>query len=108
MSTFHGGPADGVTLMLARAPLYLRVVTDQFAGKTDALDQLDDQADEHETIHVYRRRGDTRMAHINYGRQRSRSGFYSFADYDHVDTEPETAEQLRDNLAWQAWVGDQT
>ena len=38
MTTFQDGPAKGMTLMLKRTPVYLRVVCS--LGKVDALDQL--------------------------------------------------------------------
>lgn len=53
MTRFIDGPAEGVTLMLKRTPVYLRVVRNR-QGKWDALDQLDDSPASDEEIFVYR------------------------------------------------------
>jgi hypothetical protein len=52
MTTFEDGPAKGQTLMLQRAPLFLRVVIDP-SGKVDALDQLTDKPASNEKIFAY-------------------------------------------------------
>jgi len=51
MTRFLDGPAEGVTLMLRRAPIYLRVV--HRGTEWDALDALDDRPTPDETIYVY-------------------------------------------------------
>lgn len=105
MSTFVDGPAAGVTLMFQRGPLYLRVVHGPKGW--DALDQLEDAPAVHETVHVYRRVGESRRAHLLYrGRGKNQaSGWYEFADYRHVaDVD---GEQLRDNSSWRAWAREQ-
>lgn len=53
MISFLDGPAEKTVLNLARTPIFLRVVINA-AGRVDALDQLDDDPAEDETIHVYR------------------------------------------------------
>jgi hypothetical protein len=105
VSTFQGGPAAGVTLLFARAPLYLRVV--QGAGRVfDVLDRLDDEPTEGEEIHVYRRVGPQRPVHINNRGSRlgPRSGWYDFADYAHVPLPEDVRAGLRDTAAWRQWA----
>jgi len=52
MTTFEDGPAKGARLSLSRSPLLMRVVyTD--AGEVDALDKLEDEPREGESIRVY-------------------------------------------------------
>jgi hypothetical protein len=101
VSTFVDGPAAGVTLMFSRGPLFLRVV--RGPNGWDVLDQLDDAPADDEIVYVYRRVGDCRAAHLLYrGRGKNRSGWYEFADYEHI---PDVdGEQLRDNGVWQAWA----
>jgi hypothetical protein len=102
VSTFHGGLADGVTLLFHRGPLYLRVV--HGPNGFDVLDQLDDAPLADETVHVYRRVGDSRQGHINNrgSRKGPESGWYEFADYEHVDGVD--GDQLRDYAAWRSWA----
>ena len=103
MTRFTGGPADGKTLLLKRAPLYLRVVMDVRTREIDALDQLDDTAGSDETISVYRCHGEPIQAHINFGRKGG--GWYEGGDYRIVDPQPGDAE-VRENAAWRAWAVD--
>lgn len=103
MSAFRGGPADGVTLMFHRGPVYLRVV--QGPDGFDVLDQLDDTPREDELVWVYRMLGDSRHAHLLYrGRGEVRSGWYEFSDYEHVEVDDETRERIRDTQEWRNWV----
>lgn len=59
VAAFTGGIADGQAFALARLPVYLRVVhgpeNKESLGYCDALDQLDDQPYESDTIVVYKR-----------------------------------------------------
>lgn len=100
MSKFHQGPADGTSLLLQRAPRFLRVVVDP-AGKVDALDQLDDTPADDETIHVYEIQTEPIRAHMNFGG--GRGGWYQMADYAHFPEQPSDHE-VRTTEAWQAWV----
>ena len=100
MSTFVDGPAAGRTLALQRAPIYLRLVYG-LDGKWDALDQVDDQPDPGETVHVYRRTKYTGKALVRLG---GRLGcvWMHLADYRWMaEIDGET---LRDNPTWQAWT----
>lgn len=99
MTRFQDGPAKGKTLMLKRAPRFLRVVEDRKGG-IDALDQLEDVPHAHETIHAYEMIGERGMCHVNMGR--GRGGFYSFANYALCKTQP-SDEVLRCNDDWRAW-----
>lgn len=51
-TTFLDGPAQGVTLRLARAPMVLRVVQAS-DGEIDALDMRDDTPRPHERVYLY-------------------------------------------------------
>jgi hypothetical protein len=103
MSMFVDGPAAGVHLLFSRGPLYLRVV--RGPSGWDVLDQLDDTPADDEIVHVYRRVGDSRQGHLLYrGRGKQRSGWYEFADYEHVGDADVDTEELRSNAAWRAWV----
>lgn len=106
MIKFRDGPAAGVTLMLHRAPQYLRVVR---AGRKawDALDQLDDQPEPGESITVYRIDPATfSRYHLLCRRPRGGSGWYCNGEYDVVEPQP-GEEHLRTTAAWQAWVSSQ-
>jgi hypothetical protein len=106
MVKFNGGPADGMTLMLKRAPLWLRVVTDRAgspAGGVDALDQLEDVPNDGEEVFVYERRGGASSVHLR-GRTRSISGWYVEAEYDHVPITPREQTEFRDTDAWHRWT----
>ena len=47
------GPAEGVTLSVSRAPGMLRVVFGMSSHEWDVLNELDDVAEDDETIYVY-------------------------------------------------------
>lgn len=102
MIKFLDGPAAGTVLQLRRAPLLLRVViTSQ--GNVDALDQLDDEPQKNETIHVYRKSKDLGSYHLCCrGRNRSASGWYQQAEYSLYDPQPKDHE-ARDTTRWRAW-----
>lgn len=107
MITFRDGPAAAVgSLLLRRAPVYLRVVVDETDGKVDALDQLEDTPGPSERIYVYRRVGGISASHICYrGRNKHRSGWYAVAEYEHV---PEIdGESVRETEAWREWCHGQ-
>lgn len=102
MSTlFVDGPAAGTRLELRRAPYFLRVVIN-CAGDVDALDQLDDEPEPDEAIHVY-------YQSANHG-----SGIactrgkgcrtFNISEYKLNAAQP-TDEQARDAELWRAWVG---
>lgn len=101
-STFMDGPAAGLGLDMRRAPLYLRLVQDA-SGKWDALDQLDDEPRDGETIHVYEA-ATPPSAVFACGRGRGAGGGrYEYAVYRHVDVDVE-ALGLRDTDTWRAWA----
>lgn len=106
MVKFTDGPAAGVTLMLKRAPVLLRVVHSP-SGEWDALDQLTDIPAANETITVYRRDGDALPVHLNFGggKRGRASGFYQMATYRVMPAQPE-AEHTRTNTAWQKWASE--
>lgn len=103
MTRFHQGPADGVSLMIKRAPRFLRVV--EAAASTDgqrfdALDQLGDTPTAQEVIHVYELFGSVGSMHLNRGR--GQGGCFVVATYYYHPRQPEDA-QVRDAAAWQTW-----
>lgn len=99
MTTFHDGPADGRTLMLKRAPRFLRVVQSR-TGTLDALDALDDKPAPDETIYAYEITGTPTSIHIRA--RGNTGGFYTVADYRFYPNQPEDAE-MRGAEQWQAW-----
>ena len=99
MTSLHGGPADGVMLMLHRAPTYLRVVRSR-EGDWDALDQLDDVPQADEQIAVYALEGEAGGMHV---RARGGCEWYTTAEYRAVDPQPEDA-TVRDTDAWRAFT----
>jgi hypothetical protein len=110
MIKFHDGPAHGVTLYLRRAPFFLRVTHCHESGKDkwDGLDQLEDRAEEHESLYLYRvrpiRMG---MAFIDGTRNGRRSGWSSvITEYDYVTPQPPDA-IMRDDSTWCAWCDQQ-
>lgn len=103
MTQLLGGPANGTTLMLKRAPLFLRVVRNA-RGDVDALDQLDDEPQPDEQIIVYRREGEVGNVHIHSAR--GRGGWYTTAQYRAVDQQPEDAD-VRETQPWRNWCTDQ-
>ena len=100
MTRLHGGPADGVTLMLQRAPIYLRAVCIP-GGDWDALDQLDDAPKASEQIIVYQRDGDGGWVHARTNRG---CRWYTSAEYRVVDPQPDDT-TVRDTASWRTWCG---
>lgn len=103
MSTFIDGPAKDETLMLRRAPHFLRVVHNG-KGEWDALDQLHDKPTADEQIYVYRLQGEATRLHLCVrGKNRGASGWYERGEYVLHDPQP-SDEVMRDNDRWQAWA----
>jgi hypothetical protein len=103
MTRFLDGPAVGTTLLLKRAPLFLRAVQDQ-AGTWDALDQLTDEPRADERIVVYRMVEGPTVVHINRGR--NGSGFYRGGGYLLVDPQP-SDDVVRKTQLWRWWCAGQ-
>lgn len=100
MVRFLDGPAAGTSLVLCRAPIFLRVVIDA-AGNVDALDQLDDVMRPDEVAHVYRLDDDMGVA---FACTRGKGcGRLAIATYRLYARQP-GQELLRDNQAWQTWA----
>ena len=95
MTTFQDGPAKGMTLMLKRTPVYLRVVCS--LGKVDTLDQLKDTPRDDESVHAYRMNGEVR------GSCSTTAGRFNIADYSLCDPQPSDA-TMRILSAWQDWT----
>ena len=103
MTRFTNGPATGVTLLLRRVPIYLRVVAKQRqCGRPewDALDQVDDTPTSDETLYAYRKVSDDGTVHINRGRHGS--GFYAIATYEFIEPQPSDT-TMRDTQQWRDW-----
>ena len=105
MMTLTDGPAEGF-YAVPRAPHFLRAVVDQSGGK-DVLDQLDDQPEPGETIHVYRctnRQDDAvTMVMMSSKNGRGRRCVPSvMAEYQHM---PDIdGDAMRHTAAWRAWA----
>jgi hypothetical protein len=90
--------------MLRFAPEYLRVTCDtrKLLPEWDALDQLLDTPEPHESLSVYQRVGTSSLVHI---RATKGSGFYRMAQYRLLDRVPCPPEDvLRDNKQWATWM----
>jgi len=104
---FLDGPAMNVSLNLARAPVFLRVVQDQKTQKWDALDQIADQPKDDEAISMYVLDGD-----VSYGIacSRDKNGSHCrrfwMAEYRYYSQQP-TQEELRDYDFWAEWTQEQ-
>lgn len=103
MTRFIDGPAAGESLMLRRAPYFLRVVQGP-TGKWDALDQLDDRPSADETLVVYRLRPltQTRM-HVCARGRGAVGGWFEGGEYELVADQPDDA-TLRDTDRWHEWA----
>lgn len=105
-TTFIDGPAAGASLMLHRAPVYLRVVIDASSGGVDALDQLDDVPAPGESLHAYQwDHADPALSrfHIRCSRgSKTPSGWYESANYRLVPDQP-SDEIMRDVSKWREW-----
>lgn len=98
MTTFEGGPAAGVTLMLRRAPIYLRVT--RSAEGFDALDLLKDEPAEGEELFAYKLAGKPGAVHIDFTRRSS--AWFTVARYVWVAEQP-AQEVMRSRSRWRAW-----
>lgn len=106
MTKFLDGPAAGVTLMLHRAPHYLRAVRNA-AGVWDALDQLGDEPKSNETIVVYEMASGPTRIHLQRRERGHRvCGWFEGGDYSLVEPQP-ADDAVRSTTAWRAWVAAQ-
>ncbi|MEM1207731.1 MAG: hypothetical protein AAGI54_00560 [Planctomycetota bacterium] len=105
MITFLDGPAADITLVLQRAPVFLRAVVTK-RGEWDALDLPDDEPKAGEQIHIYVRQGTPIVGFIDYrtgpkGGRRAGHPFAS-AEYRYAAEQPPDG-VARDTKRWQAW-----
>lgn len=100
MTTFTDGPAAGVTLMIRRAPLFLRVAYHRYAEKWDALDQVGDEPTGAEDYTVYRLAEVKGRGHMRPG------GCFVIAEYKVWPVQPDQA-VMRNNEKWRAWATQQ-
>lgn len=106
MTQFIDGPAQGKTLMLQRAPHYLRVVIGG-TGEVDALDQLDDTPLPTETLYAYEMVGEPSFCHVQrIVNGRRAGGCYRGGRYRIVSQQP-TEAQMRSSESWREWVSAQ-
>lgn len=100
MTRFVDGPAKGKTLMLKRAPVFLRVVQNSKTGAIDALDQEHDVAGPDENLFAYQLTAMPARAFIDGPKI---SGCYPIASYQLVERPP-TTNEMRSNAGWILWV----
>lgn len=102
MTRFLDGPAQDVTLLLQRAPKYLRAVQDR-EGTWDALDQLTDSPQPDERVIVYEMVSGPMRIHLQR-RERGRRvcGWYEGGEYRIVADQP--GDVVRSTTGWRAWV----
>lgn len=106
MTRFLDGPAEGLQLSLTRTPLFLRVCHD--ADAWDALDMLDDEPGDDETLYAYRRVGKPTSMHIDYTdkvTRRRAAKWLLAAEYRVVPDQP-SAMTMRDSDLWRQWCTD--
>lgn len=107
MLSFGRGPANGLTLHLARAPVMLRVVKNRVTGKWDGLDQLGDVPRDDEDVFVYvMKPGSFVSGFIDFSDRktgRRRGERFVSATYFFFDGEHPGDDVLRDNAAWAEW-----
>lgn len=106
MTIFIDGPASGQVLKLQRAPVFLRVVEDTWTGKFDALDQLYDNPQPDEKIHVYIITGQAGMVHVD--RRNPETGkkeglWFVSASYRYVG-DVAADDEVRLFQKWQDWT----
>lgn len=110
MTNFMDGPAKGVRLSLAYAPLFLRVVKSA-DGAWDALDLPSDVPEPDEIVYVYKRCSDPATCFVDgrdpktgkrFGRRLSAANYVVL-----VESEP-SLEVKRNAEKWQAWIDQQT
>lgn len=93
-------------LSLKRVPRFLRFVFHPKAKTWDALDQLDDEPREGETVFAARL-ADSGSMHVDGYRNGKRFGeWYKTATYELVEPQPDQS-TLRDRGAWQKWATEQ-
>lgn len=98
MTRFTDGPAKDSTLMLKRAPFFLRVT--ESSGKFDALDQPGDTPNLDESLRAYKLTTEPAMCHVNMGRKGG--GFYPLAEYRLIENQPPD-DVMRDTKRWRVW-----
>jgi hypothetical protein len=102
MTHFTDGPAEGQTLMLRRAPFFLRAVQSA-DGEWDALDHIDDTAAPCERVVVYQMEGEPTWCHIRMsGKRHGGSGVYRGGAYK-LAADPPPDDVARDNARWREW-----
>lgn len=99
MIKFVDGPAAGQTLMVRRAPLFLRAVISE-ASEWDALDQLTDLPTPVETCHVYVRVREPGRVHLHGPKI---GGWYATGSYRYYEPQPAQA-ILRRRETWEQWA----
>lgn len=101
MTRFQDGPAAGQTLMLKRAPIFLRVT--ECKSKWDALDQPGDGPRLDEKLYAYTLVAKPGAAFIDGPKIR---GCYPISDYRYFVPQP-MDDLMRDNDLWQYWCEHQ-
>ena len=102
MTRFLDGPAAGKTLMLGRAPFFLRAVQAP-DGTWDALDQLHDTPKPDERIVVYQLQGEpTRMHMQRVVNGRRACSWHEGGEYRLAADAPDDV-TARDTAAWREW-----
>jgi hypothetical protein len=103
MITLIHTPTEKQTLMLRRAPYFLRVVWND-KGEVDALDQIEDEPRKDERVMVYVRNPVSmqRGVHLNTGGKKG-GGWFAMASYRVSYLQPPD-EVMRHNGLWAEWA----
>ncbi len=103
---FLDGPAEGQSLMLQRAPLFLRLVLkpDLGGGTWDGLDLPEDTPEPAEIVCCYVRASKPVAGFWDGTDKRGRrtGGMFASADYKFHDHQP-PGDVMRDNALWRDW-----
>jgi hypothetical protein len=102
MTRFLDGPATDHTLLLKRAPKFLRAVQGP-TEKWDALDQLTDTPSADERVVAYELVNGPWTVHLNMGR--NGCGWYQVAEYRVIVDQPGD-DVLRSTVRWREWCAN--
>ena len=97
MTRFADGPAKAQTLMLKRAPFFLRVT--ECKGKFDALNEVEDTPRTDETLYAYQLVEMPGWSFVDGPKCRGR---YATSNYRLVSDPPDDA-TMRNNMSWTKW-----
>jgi hypothetical protein len=108
VTTFKDGPAEGLKLLLRRAPIFIRAVVDE-GGEMDVLDDPGDATRPGEVPYTYRRLNKPFTFFVSERGPRGNrtGGQFVGADYALHEIQPDRG-TMTDNARWQKWCVEQS